>query len=49
MYFMENRKLKLSKDVLKVLTPSELVGIVGGDTTTTPAGPGSLVGCDTAK
>ena len=55
---MKNRKLRLSKEQLKVLTPTvkvltpaEMVGIVGGDTVscTTCTAPGSALGCDTNK
>jgi hypothetical protein len=49
---MKNRKLRLLKDVLKILTPTELGGVVGGTATSPQATcnqPGSLMTCDTMK
>jgi hypothetical protein len=41
---MKTKKLKLIKDVLKVLTSAEMVGVVGGT-----ALPGTVAGCDSTK
>jgi hypothetical protein len=47
---MKNKKLKLVKDVLKVLTPAEMAGVVAGTAPSSPqAGcglPGTVAGCE---
>ena len=43
------KKLKLSKDTVKVLTSDQMTRIYGGaliDTTVTPNLPGSVAGCE---
>lgn len=49
MLVMKNKKLTLSKEVLKTLTPTELTGVVGGDTTSMCGVPGTALGCDSTK